>query len=140
MARCSVASKASLCALPCGRFHLPRRIPVTKLNPEDLPGAPWALTAAYLYVLDLDDSGVAWEYLRRHPDYGSDWARRRRVVSFARWGLRCRRRSRSRRALCASAVAVLPGRIAAGAGRACARRRSPPFRLVAHSRPQAPGA
>ncbi|MFN3438209.1 MAG: transcriptional regulator domain-containing protein [Acidovorax sp.] len=136
MERRRVASKATLCALPCGRFPPPRRIPVTKLNPEDLPSATWALTAAYLYVLDLDDSGVAWEYLRRHPGYGLDWGRRRRVVSFARWGLRCRRRSRSRRARYVSAVAVLSRRVAAGARRACARRRSPPFRLVAHSRPQ----
>ncbi|TSD59521.1 hypothetical protein FFI97_004095 [Variovorax sp. KBS0712] len=81
---------------------------MTKPNPEDLPRAPWAVSAAYLYVLDLDDSGVAWEYLRRHPGYGSDWTRRRRVVSFARWGLRCCRRSWSGRALCASAVAILP--------------------------------
>ncbi|MGJ7536975.1 MULTISPECIES: transcriptional regulator domain-containing protein [unclassified Variovorax] len=78
-----------------------------KPDPEDLPRAPWGMSAAYLYVLDLDDSGVAWEYLRRHPDYGSDWARRRRVVSFARWGLRCRRRSRPRRTQCAAAVAVV---------------------------------
>lgn len=80
---------------------------MTKLNPEDMPGAPWALTAAYLYVLDLDDSGVAWEYLRRHPGYSLDWARRRRVVSFARWGLRCRRRPGPGRALRTSAVAVV---------------------------------
>lgn len=81
---------------------------MTKPDPEDLPRAPWALSAAYLYVLDLDDSSVAWEYLRRHPGYGSDWARRRRVVSFVHWGLRCRRGSRPGRALRASAVAVLP--------------------------------
>ncbi len=79
-----------------------------KPNPEDLPRAPWGVSAAYLYVLELDDSALAWEYLRRHPGYHSDWARRRRVVSFARWGLRCRRGSRSGRALCASAVAVVP--------------------------------
>ena len=81
---------------------------MTKPNPEDLPSAPWGVSAAYLYVLDLDDASVAWEYLRRHPDYGADWARRERVVSFARWGLRCRRRSRLGRAMCASVVAVVP--------------------------------
>jgi len=81
---------------------------MSKPNPEDLPSAPWGVSAAYLYVLDLDDVGIAWEYLRRHPDYCSDWALRQRVVSFARWGLRCRRRSRPGCAPCASDVAVLP--------------------------------
>lgn len=77
-------------------------------NPEDLPRALWGLSAAYLYVLDLDDSGVAWEYLRRHPGYRSDWARRKRVASFARWGLRFRRRPRHGWAQCTAAVAVVP--------------------------------
>jgi hypothetical protein len=31
-------------------------------------------TAAYLYVLSLDSSGRAWEYLRRNVDYARDWA------------------------------------------------------------------
>jgi len=61
---------------------------VTKLNPEDLPAAPWGVSAAYLYVLDLDNPALAWEYLRRHPSYRSDWVRRNRGVSFSRWGLR----------------------------------------------------
>ncbi|MFN7040128.1 MAG: transcriptional regulator domain-containing protein [Acidovorax temperans] len=65
------------------------------------------MSAAYLYVLDLDDPALAWEYLRRHPGYHADWARRKRVVSFARWGLRCRRRSRVGRTGCASFVAVI---------------------------------
>jgi hypothetical protein len=81
---------------------------MSKPDPEDLPRAPWGVSAAYLYVLDLDDPALAWEYLRRHPGYRADWVRRKRVVSFARWGLRCRRRSRLERALCASAVAVVP--------------------------------
>jgi hypothetical protein len=81
---------------------------MSKPNPEDLPRALWGLSAAYLYVLDLDDSGVAWEYLRRHPGYRSDWARRKRAVSFARWGLRCCRTSRHGRAQCTAAVAVVP--------------------------------
>ncbi|WP_407655148.1 transcriptional regulator domain-containing protein [Acidovorax benzenivorans] len=58
-------------------------------------------------MLDLDDPALAWEYLRRHPGYSADWARRKRVVSFARWGLRCRRRSRVRRTGCATVVAVV---------------------------------
>jgi hypothetical protein len=103
-----VAEKATLPLPVCGSFRPPKEDSVTKPNPEDLPSAPWGVSAAYLYVLDLDDSGIAWEYLRRHPGYGSDWARRKRVVSFARWGLRCRRRSRPGRALRASDVAVFP--------------------------------
>ena len=31
--------------------------------------AHWYPTAAYLYVLGLDALALAWEYLRRHPDY-----------------------------------------------------------------------
>ncbi len=80
---------------------------MTKPNLEDLPSAPWGISAAYLYVLDLHDVALAWEYLRRNPGYRSDWARRKRVVSFARWGLRCCRRSRPGRTLNAPAVAVV---------------------------------
>ncbi|MDI1237275.1 MAG: hypothetical protein PSV26_07320 [Polaromonas sp.] len=80
---------------------------MTNPNLEDLPSAPWGISAAYLYVLDLDDPALAWEYLRRHPGYRTDWARRKRVVSFARWGLRQRRRSGRRRAQCTTALAVV---------------------------------
>lgn len=46
-------------------------------------------TAAYLYTLHLDGPALAWEYLRRHPDYRRDWLRRRRRPNPAqRWGLR----------------------------------------------------
>ena len=38
----------------------------------------WYPTAAYLYVLHLDGLALAWEYLRRHPDYRLDWLRRHR--------------------------------------------------------------
>jgi len=38
----------------------------------------WYPTAAYLYVLHLDASALAWEYLRRNPDYRRDWLRHRR--------------------------------------------------------------
>lgn len=49
----------------------------------------WHPTAAYLYVLHLDDPALAWEYLRRHPDYGRDWLRRRARPDTAHgWGLR----------------------------------------------------
>jgi len=50
---------------------------------------PWYPTAAYLYVLHLDGPALAWEYLRRNPDYRRDWLRRRRRPDTAqRWGLR----------------------------------------------------
>lgn len=50
---------------------------------------PWYPTAAYLYVLHLDDLALAWEYLRRHPDYRHDWLHRRRQPEAAQsWGLR----------------------------------------------------
>ncbi len=52
-------------------------------------GAFWLPMAAYLYALHLDGPGLAWEYLRRHPDYRRDWqCRRRRVEAACRWGLR----------------------------------------------------
>ncbi|EPF6585700.1 DUF2285 domain-containing protein [Pseudomonas aeruginosa] len=54
--------------------------------------ARWYPTAAYLYVLWLDALALAWEYLRRHPDYRLDWLRRHRRSSSSqtaqRWGLR----------------------------------------------------
>lgn len=49
----------------------------------------WYPTAAYLYILCLDTLALAWEYLRRHPDYRIDWLRRaRRPDAAHRWGLR----------------------------------------------------
>ena len=51
--------------------------------------AHWYPTAAYLYVLSLDALALAWEYLRRNPDYRLDWLRRaRRPDAAHRWGLR----------------------------------------------------
>ena len=35
----------------------------------------WYPTAAYLYTLHLDGPALAWEYLRRNPDYRRDWLR-----------------------------------------------------------------
>ena len=49
----------------------------------------WYPTAAYLYTLHLDGPALAWEYLRRNPDYRLDWLRRRgRPDAAQRWGLR----------------------------------------------------
>ncbi|HGY5998161.1 TPA: hypothetical protein ACNV5A_004820, partial [Aeromonas hydrophila] len=57
------------------------------VNPHHV--AHWYPTAAYLYVLWLDALALAWEYLRRHPDYRLDWLRRaRRPDAAHRWGLR----------------------------------------------------
>ncbi len=52
--------------------------------------APWHPSAAYLYLLHLDGPGLAWEYLRRHPDYVRDWWIHRRGGGADpwRWGLR----------------------------------------------------
>jgi hypothetical protein len=53
----------------------------------------WRPTAAYLYILQLDGPGLAWEYLRRNPSYRRDWGRyqldRANPQSdlAARWGL-----------------------------------------------------
>ena len=41
----------------------------------DSSAAHWYPTAAYLYTLHLDAPALAWEYLRRHPDYRLDWLR-----------------------------------------------------------------
>ncbi|WP_321854395.1 DUF2285 domain-containing protein [Paraburkholderia tropica] len=49
----------------------------------------WYPTAAYLYLLHLDGPALAWEYLRRHPDYRRDWLHRRSEPDVAQaWGLR----------------------------------------------------
>lgn len=58
--------------------------------------APWRAQAAYLYLLDLDGLALAWEYLRRHPGYRTDWLALGRRVEAERWGLRCRRRPAAR--------------------------------------------
>ncbi|GLT22194.1 MULTISPECIES: DUF2285 domain-containing protein [Rhodocyclales] len=55
----------------------------------DRSAESWYPTAAYLYVLHLDDLALAWEYLRRHPDYRRDWLRRLHQPDAAHhWGLR----------------------------------------------------
>lgn len=50
-------------------------------------GAAWHPVAAYLYVLHLNGSSLAWEYLRRNPEYRQDWHRRRSQQA-RHWGLR----------------------------------------------------
>ena len=50
----------------------------------------WHPSAAYLYVLHLDGPALAWEYLRRNPEYWRTWQRHRRRPQYEalRWGLR----------------------------------------------------
>lgn len=57
------------------------------MNDPDPRG--WHASAAYLYMLHLDGPALAWEYLRRHPDYRRDWRRHRgRADAIAqRWGM-----------------------------------------------------
>ena len=53
-------------------------------------------TAAYLYVVSLDPSGLAWEYLRRNPGYRADCAAAEAGGSTGGaepWGLRSPRES-----------------------------------------------
>jgi len=52
-------------------------------------GTHWYPMAAYLYVLHLDGPALAWEYLRRNPEYRRDWLLRGDIPQVAqRWGLR----------------------------------------------------
>ena len=50
----------------------------------------WHPSAAYLYVLHLDGPALAWEYLRRNPEYRRAWQqhRHRQEHEALRWGLR----------------------------------------------------
>jgi hypothetical protein len=49
----------------------------------------WHPSAAYLYTVHLDGPSLAWEYLRRNPDYQRDWQRQgHEVPDPQRWGLR----------------------------------------------------
>nr|CUV27716.1 conserved protein of unknown function [Ralstonia solanacearum] len=55
----------------------------------ELSSDHWYPSAAYLYILHLDGPALAWEYLRRDPDYQSDWRHRHKSPDVAqRWGLR----------------------------------------------------
>ena len=56
----------------------------------DSSAVHWHPSAAYLYVLHLDGPALAWEYLRRNPEYRRVWQRHRRRPQYEahRWGLR----------------------------------------------------
>lgn len=48
----------------------------------------WQPSAAYLYVLHLKGPSLAWEFLRRNPDYRADWSRAvHGTRDVAHWGL-----------------------------------------------------
>lgn len=60
------------------------------MRASDPSAAAWQATAAYLYLLRLDAASLAWEYLRRDPEYRAAWHRlgRRAVPDVVqRWGL-----------------------------------------------------
>jgi hypothetical protein len=50
----------------------------------------WRAGASYLYTLDLDGPDLAWEYLRRNPQYQADWSTSAARAAPERWGLRFR--------------------------------------------------
>ena len=60
----------------------------------------WRSAEAYDYVRDLDPADMAWEFLRRNPDYRQDFDRMMRehpnnerdAALLHRWGLRFRER------------------------------------------------
>jgi len=57
----------------------------------------WMSSAAYLYVLHLDEPQLAWEYLRRNSIYRQDWLRSRAdplTFPASIWGLQFRREPR----------------------------------------------
>ena len=63
--------------------------------------ANWRSAADYAYVTDLDPAGLAWEFLRRNPEFRTDCGRAAASLSGAsqppldldalskRWGVRC---------------------------------------------------
>ncbi|WP_235911858.1 transcriptional regulator domain-containing protein [Mesorhizobium xinjiangense] len=62
-------------------------------------GGDWRSAAAYKYISDLDPAAVAWEFLRRNPDYRQDYLQLTKNGQLSRsgaaalsdkWGLRFR--------------------------------------------------
>lgn len=56
---------------------------------EPVP-ASWRASAGYLYILDLAPPALAWEYLRRNPEYRVAWGSGHHSLP-NRWGLRYHR-------------------------------------------------
>lgn len=65
----------------------PSRRPRKRADGAPLPS--WRAGAAYLYALQLDGPSLAWEYLRRNPEYRYDWYSEPRDPTrfITRWGL-----------------------------------------------------
>ena len=65
----------------------------------------WRSAEAYEYVRDLDPADMAWEFLRRNPEYRQDFDRivgdppdpEREAALLHRWGLRFRERRGAQR-------------------------------------------
>ena len=67
----------------------------------------WRISTAYDYVNELDAPDLAWEFLRRNPEYQQDYNRLKQrgleeeqaaAALSAKWGLSFRGRPRSSRA------------------------------------------
>ena len=66
-----------------------------------MAASDWRSAAAYEYVRNLDPADIAWEFLRRNPEYQQDYGRivrekpddEREAQLLERWGLRFRERS-----------------------------------------------
>jgi hypothetical protein len=52
------------------------------------PVIGWRPVAAYIYLLNLDGPGLAWEYLRRNSRYLESWTHKRSSPRAKYWGLR----------------------------------------------------
>jgi hypothetical protein len=70
------------------------------------PASNWRTSARYAYITELNPAELAWEFLRRNPDYQRDYPAIVRAMkkggdpaeALARhWGLRFRGRSKSSR-------------------------------------------
>lgn len=69
-----------------------------------MPGqGTWRISTAYDYVNELDAPDLAWEFLRRNPEYQQDYNRLKQrglgedqaaAALLAKWGLSFRGRSR----------------------------------------------
>ena len=58
---------------PCPPWRLTSFYPRGGIAITDSSTAHWHASAAYLYVLHLDGPALAWEYLRRNPEYRLAW-------------------------------------------------------------------
>jgi len=59
----------------------------------------WRPSAAYLYILHLDPTALAWEYLRRNADYRREWeesGKKHPAREARNWGFPWPRRSLTR--------------------------------------------